>query len=136
MDERYSSDFRIWVEGQRDAKIDHIIRQNEAILHQGRSHALALDATISAWKRYTKTQHLSGQTSGKTSRPPASQGAHTDESLIMVALRHLAPKAILWALARAFGIALQFAMPILILGWALTQKWLGIWFGWLSALLG
>lgn len=136
MDERYSSDFRIWVEGQRDAKIDHIIQQNEAILHQGRSHSLALDTAILALKRYTQIPRASGRTSGKTSPPPQSQAERTDESLLMTVLRHLAPKAILWALGRAFGIALQFAIPTLLLAWALASKWLGSVWQQLLGLLG
>jgi hypothetical protein len=43
----------------------------------------------------------------------------------MTVVKHLAPKALLWAAGRLFSLLLQFLIPTLLLAWALTQKWFG-----------
>ena len=65
--------------------------------------------------------------------PPSPQPEHTDETLIMVILKHLGPKALLWAGARIFGLLIQYLLPTVLLLWAATTKWAwGLW----SLLLG
>jgi len=51
----------------------------------------------------------------------------------MTVLKHIAPKALLWALGRVFAILAQFLIPTLLLMWALASKWVGMAWGVLSS---
>lgn len=85
-------------------------------------------------------RRMSGRPRSPRPTPPPQQDPHSDESLLLTVLKHIAPKALLWALGRAFAILAQFLIPTLLLMWALMSKWVGIAWGLLSsafwALLG
>lgn len=56
-------------------------------------------------------------------------------SFLMGLLQHFAPKALTWALGRAFSILLTYVLPILLLMWAGITKWIGFLLSWLGQLL-
>lgn len=110
--------------GRLDAKTDHHSHLLQHLIHL--MHSTQRTTTGSP----TCTPG-SSQKSGQRRKPKPPE-PHSDETLLMTVLKHAAPKAILWGVARIFGLLLQFAIPTLILLWALAAKWLGI--GWLAVL--
>lgn len=134
-----SGDFRDWTIGRLDAKSDQLI-----ISHVQQARDLThIRLTTDAMQR--AQQHLITALEKSTQIPkspgvapvPVSPPTSTDDtpSFLMSLLRHFGPKALMWALGRAFGILIQYLLPAGLLVWAMTQKWLGIVLHWLAQLL-
>lgn len=130
-----------WHLGRLDARseqslVDHA-HQNRELMH--------LRLTTEALQR--SQQHLVGVLQNFMERDrnrggAPALGSHppnptTDDTpnFLMGLLQHFAPKALTWALGRAFSILVQFLLPILLLIWAGAMKWIGFLLSWLGQAL-
>ncbi len=139
--QRSSTSLVDWHLGRLDARseqslVDHA-HQNRELMHlRMTTEALqrSQEVLITALQNSMERGRNHGAAPALGSQPPNPKTDDTP-SFLMGLLQHFAPKALTWALGRAFSIALAYILPILLLIWAGTTKWIGFLLSWLGQLL-
>jgi hypothetical protein len=123
--------------GRMDARSQQILvdhaHQNRELMHLRRTtEALqrSLLVLISASEKSMARATNHGGVPAPASRP--KEEPDDTPSFLMKLMRHFAPKAMTWALGRIFSIALAYLLPLLLLFWAVTTKWIGFLLSWLG----
>ncbi len=130
-----------WHLGRLDARseqslVDHA-HQNRELMHlRLTTEALqrSQQALISALENSMGARRNPGEATALGSQPPNPKTDDTP-SFLMGLLQHFAPKALTWALGRIFSLTLAYLLPLLLLIWAGTTKWIGFLLSWLGQLL-
>jgi hypothetical protein len=115
--------------------VDHA-HQNRELMHL-RLTTEALQRSQQALISALEKSMAPARNRGAAPALESQQRPATDDtpSFLMGLLQYFAPKAVTWALGRIFSILLAYILPLLLLIWAGTTKWIGFLFSWLRQAL-
>lgn len=110
--------------GRLDAKLDQVITVQHKTLDAQHRHAASLTTLmtlLTALLHSMKTHPLSN---GHTPASPPSIAAAPDTPQLVA--REAGWKVLAWALEKAFSWVLPYLLPLAVLVWATTGKWISV----------